>query len=99
MTYRGLKTIFTMETDVTLQTGPEAAVDYAYDLTDWKSSSFIPFNNLGIASIIVSGNLFRFKLRFNSLSDNSRISYIRTRYKMTDLRGIRGVYAPPPRGQ
>jgi hypothetical protein len=99
MTYRGLKTIFTMETDAILQTGPEAAVDYAYDLTDWKSSSFVPFNNLGIASIIVSGNLFRFKLRFNSLSCNSRISYIRTRYKMTDLRGIRGVYAPPPRGQ
>ena len=27
------------------------------------------------------------------------IDYIKVRYKMTDLRGIRGVYAPPLRGQ
>ncbi len=99
MGYRGLKTVFEMETDALLHSGPEAAVNYSYDANSWGYGSFTPFNKLGIASMIVSGNYFRFRIRFDTLFSGFRVSYIRARYKMNDLRGLRGVYAPPPRGQ
>lgn len=97
--YKGQKTIQTIETDAFLMEDPYAAVDYAFDQNVWGSSSFKPINNMGIATVPSAGNLFRFKVRFNTVYDLFRISYIKSRYKMTDLRGIRGVYAPPLRGQ
>jgi hypothetical protein len=97
--YKGQKTIAVIETDAFSVTGAEAAVDYAFDLTTWSSASFIPINNMGIATVTAAGNMFRFKLKFTDISDDFRIGYIGVRYKMTDLRGIRGVYAPPIRGQ
>ena len=99
MEYKGQKTVFSMETDATNVDDPEVAVDYINDLTTFGTSDYKPLNNQGIGSIIASGNAFRLRLRFEPTYDNTRISYIKARYKMTDLRGIRGVYAPPPRGQ
>lgn len=97
--YKGQKTIQTIETDAFLGTDPYAAVDCTFDLSTWRSSNYTPINNMGIATVPMAGNMFRLKLRFESLSESFRIGYIKTRFKMTDLRGIRGVYAPPPRGQ
>lgn len=99
MGYKGQKTIFSVETDAMSVTDPEAAVDYANDLITWNIGNYKPINNMGIVSIITSGNMFRFRLRFNTILEVLRIGYMKIRYKMTDLKGIRGVHAPPPRGQ
>jgi len=97
--YKGQKTIQTIETDAFLGTSPYAAVDCTFNLSNWRSSNYTPINNMGIATVPMAGNMFRLKLKFDSLSESFRIGYIKTRFKMTDLRGIRGVYAPPLRGQ
>jgi hypothetical protein len=99
MGYKGQKTVFVIESDAFSNTGGEVSVDYANDLVNWKTTAFTPINNMGIGTLIAAGNNFRFRLRFTSIDEEARIGYIRARYKMTDLRGIRGVYAPPPRGQ
>ncbi len=99
MGYGGQKTIATIETDAKHADGGEAGVGYTYDQDKWTTSEYLPLNNQGIATVAVAGNEFRFSLSFDSVDRNTRISYIKSRYKMTDLRGIRGVYAPPPRGQ
>lgn len=97
--YKGQKTNVTIETDAVNHEGAEAGVDYAYNLDVWNSGEYSPINDQGIATVIAAGNFFRFKLKFDSTDIDFRIGYIKSRYKMTDLRGIRGVYAPPPRGQ
>ncbi len=99
MSYGGEKTVFSIETDAFGIVGAEASVDWSKDLETWNANSYVSINNEGIAAIIISGNSFMFKLRFDSLNEGAKISYIKARYKMTDMRGIRGVYAPPPRGQ
>ena len=99
MRYRGQKTIFSMETDVFQGTGGQAGVDWTHDTGNWNTGVFKPINNQGVAPVITSGNAFRFKLSFASLNDRANIGYVKARYKMTDMRGIRGVYAPPLRGQ
>ncbi|MBU2249635.1 MAG: hypothetical protein KKD77_23005 [Gammaproteobacteria bacterium] len=97
--YRGQKTIFSIESDIFLGEGIEAGVDYTHDLVNWHNEYYKPINDQGVAAIIASGNAFRFRLRFATINEDARIGYIKARYKMTDLRGIRGVYAPSPRGQ
>jgi hypothetical protein len=100
MGYSGQKTISTMEIGTAIGDDPEAAVDYIFSVNNWETgASFKPFNNQGIASVTTAGNEFRFKVRYSAIYDLFRLSYIKVRYKMTDLRGIRGVYAPPLRGQ
>jgi len=99
MGYRGLKTVSTIETDLFLTEGLYAGVDYTYDLKTWQSGEFTPVNDQGIATINMTGNAFRLKLKMDSIYSGLKIGYIKARYKMADLRGIRGVYAPPPRGQ
>lgn len=99
MGYRGQKTITSIESDIFPALNAEAAIDYYDDPSSRHTSNYKPLNNQGICSITVSGNTFRFRLKSNPDHDDLRIGYIKARYKMTDLRGIRGVYAPPPRGQ
>ena len=99
MSYRGQKTVFSIETDVFRMTGPEAGLDYNSSSLVWTTVPYKPINDQGVAAIIASGDSFRFRLRFGTLYNATRVSYIKARYKMTDLRGIRGVYAPGIRGQ
>jgi hypothetical protein len=99
MSYGGQKTIFVVESDVHPASAVTAGVDYTYNLINWVTGVDKPFNDQGISSNIISGNVFRFRIKFGTLYESTRVSYIKARYKMTDLRGIRGVYAPPPRGQ
>lgn len=99
MGYRGQKTVFSIESDLLSVERAEAAADYAKDLTSHGTTVFKPLNKQGIASLVVTGNAFKFHLRFDPVYTDIMISYIKVRYKMTDLRGIRGIYAPSPRGQ
>lgn len=99
MNYGGQKTISSIESDVSIVNDPEAGVDYTYDMNVWYSGYYKPMNYQGVSAINVSGNQFRFRLRFGTIYETTNLGYIKVRYKMTDLRGIRGVYAPPLRGQ
>jgi len=99
MEYRGRKTVFTIETDAFLCFESEAKVYWADSIAAWGETDYTPINDMGIASVIASGNIFSFGLKFTPVLEAFLISYIKVRFKMTDLRGIRGVYAPPPRGQ
>jgi len=99
MGYAGQKTIFSMETDLLLGYKPKVAVDYYLDPNTYHTTKYVPLNNQNTASIIASGNVFALRLSIEPDYDNVRLGYIKARYKMTDLRAIRGVYAPPPRGQ
>jgi len=98
MGYRGNKTIFSMESDALLVFGPTVSVGWLNTLDVWGFTSDIPLNNEGIAAVIASGSDFCFQIKFTIVAESLRLSYIKVRYKMTDLRGIRGVYAPPLRG-
>ena len=99
MGYAGQKTVFSMETDLMLGYKPKVAVDCYLNPDTYFTTSYKPLNNQNAASIIAAGNAFALRLRLNPDYDNTRIGYIKARYKMTDLRSLRGVYAPPPRGQ
>ena len=96
--YRGQKTNFTVESDAIDFTSGYGGLDYLLNQT-WKTASYSQLNNQGISSIIASGDAFRYRLKFESLDSDFKVGFIKGRYKMTDLRGIRGVYAPPIRGQ
>ncbi len=96
--YRGQKTNYVIESDVNNFDSAQAAVDYLLNQI-WTESTFIHMNEQGISTNIAVGNAFRYKLKFDSVEGDFSIGYIKARYKMTDLRGIRGVYAPPLRGQ
>ena len=96
--YRGQKTTFTVETDATDFEDGYALVQFLIDNLE-LSTDYSIINDQGISTIIVAGDAFRFKLKFETVNSDFAISYIKSRFKMTDLRGIRGVYAPPPRGQ
>ena len=97
--YRGQKTIFSVESDALLTFNPTMTVGWMNTLAVWGYTTPVPLNNEGVASIIASGNEFVVKLDCALVAVMSPIKYIKVRYKMTDLRGIRGVYAPPLRGQ
>lgn len=99
MGYRGQKTIQSIESNALLTFGPEAIVGWANSLAVWGYTTAVPLNIEGIAAITASGNDFMIQLNFDYVAIQSPIQYIKVRYKMTDLRGIRGVYAPPLRGQ
>ena len=99
MEYRGEKTIFSVESDALITFDPVAKVGWMNTLSVWGYSDSVPLNDQGVAAIIISGNEFIVQLDFTLVAVIAPIKYIKVRYKMTDLRGIRGVHAPPPRGQ
>ncbi len=81
--------------------GVTIAIDWRVDKSEsFQRTNFVSLNNEGIASIIASGIEFRFCIKFDSfIYDEDTLDYMKIRWKMTDLRGMRGIYAPPPRGQ
>ena len=99
MGYRGQKTIFSIESDVFVSFKPTVAVGWMNTLFVWGYGADIPLNNEGVAAVITSGNEFVLQFKFEYIATMLPMKYIKVRYKMTDLRGIRGVYAPPIRGQ
>jgi len=99
MGYRGSKTIFSVEADASFTFNPEVAVGWLNAFDVWGWGSYVPLNTEGIAVNITSGNNFIIMIKFEYVMVSITLTYIKVRYKMTDLRGIRGVYAPPLRGQ
>lgn len=97
-TYAGQKTNQTVELSGEGFQNAQAAVDYRYNGA-WHNSPYSPVNNEGIATLVVASNVFRYRVKFETLNEDFKLGHIKARYKMTDLRGIRGVYAPPLRGQ
>ncbi len=99
MGYRGQKTIFSIETDALLTLEPEVAVWWMESFLVGGDTGYVPINDQGIAAIICAGSDLAVSIKFKVIASTIRLNYIKVRYKMTDLRGIRGVYAPPIRGQ
>ena len=99
--YRGQKTVFSIEVGTSEVEGAEVAIDWRTKITeDFQRTNFVPLNDLGTAVLIVSGVELKLCMRFSSfLPFTSSLDYVKIRWKMTDLRGLRGVYAAPPRGQ
>ena len=97
--YRGQKTIFSIESDALLTIEPTVTIGWANTLAVWGYTSAVQLNNEGLAAFVASGNDFIVQFTFTFVGAFSPITYVKVRYKMTDLRGIRGVYAPPIRGQ
>ena len=95
--YSGKKTIFTVESDAVNFDSGRISIDYYIENT-WKSSNSVLINPSGSVRKVVTSDMFRIRMTFETLED-FKIGYIKTRFKMTDLRSIRGVYAPPLRGQ
>lgn len=97
--YRGQKTIFVLEVGCKNYTAAMAAIDWVIDNGDWRLTHWQVVNNQGVATLIIAGTDFNVRLKFSGVTTDTVINYIKVRYKMTDVRSIRGVYAPPPRGQ
>ncbi len=99
MTFSGQKTISSIETDAWPVAEAEGAIDYLLRPGVFETTPYTPMNNEGNCVCTAAGSAFRIRLRFDPDYANTKMSYLRARYKMTDMRAIRGVYAPPPRGQ
>jgi hypothetical protein len=97
--YRSLKTIMTVELGVESDGDYSVAIDWRNSAKDaFTRTAFVPVNSEGVATIPTSGLQFRLCIKCDDYRD-VHISYATIRYKMTDMRTMRGVYAPPPRGQ
>ena len=101
MGYRGQKTVFSIELGASEITDAEVAIDWRMSsAAAFQRTPFAPVNNEGVATLIVAGTEFRVCVKSEAfVRDTSELDYITLRWKMTDLRALRGVYAAPPRGQ
>ena len=97
--YRGQKTIFVLEVGCKNYATAMAAIDWVIDNGDWQLTHWQVLNNQGVATLIIAGTDFNVRLKFSGVTADTVVNYIKVRYKMTDVRSIRGIYAPPPRGQ
>ncbi len=66
--------------------------------SDFEQTGWIELNKEGVAYPTIAGTDLKVELRTSDYR-YSNIDWLKARYKMTDMRNIRGVYAPPPRGQ
>jgi len=74
--------------------GAKAILDYKLNGL-WLSGPAITMNNQNIASYVASANAFRYGVQFDSILSDFRINSLRARYKITDLRGVKGSYSQP----
>lgn len=96
--YRGLKTLQVLEHGLYSPTAARAGVEWRNDSSAFVDAGSRPLNDQGIVTRPISGAEFRLKFEADNYID-VELDYITARYKMTDMRSIRGIYAPPPRGQ
>jgi hypothetical protein len=97
--YRGHKNIFLLEVGAVNYDEVWVAIDWKMDNTAFKVTPWLQTNDNNLATQVIAGTDFKVNLRFSEVTASTIISYIKVRYKMTDLKAIRGIYAPPPRGQ
>ncbi len=77
------------------------AVDWRMNKNDaFQRTEWVELNDQGAAAIRCAGVSFRLALKSESYEE-VKVGYMKLRYKMTDMRSLRGVYAPPTswRGQ
>lgn len=88
--YRGLKSLFTIESD----SGETTTVFSGKPHGTFNEIKTIPFNHVGFATSIVTGEAFKILL---SSTDYTTMypTNILCRWKMSDMRGMRGYYDPP----
>jgi len=99
MRVRGHKTTTLLEVGFSGTASAYAAMDTRFDHADpFSRTGWIDINTQGVASVVAGGTEFRACFKSLNYSDLD-VDYITVRYKLTDMRSIRGVYAPPPRGQ
>ena len=96
---RGSKTIFVLELGITNYDQALVAIDWIMDRNNSGVTAWVGENYQGVVNLIIAGTTFKVMMKLTGVTSDTIISYIKLRYKMTDLRSIRGVYAPPPRGQ
>jgi hypothetical protein len=97
MGYRGQKTISSVETDIIAIYEPSVLVGAMNTIRVMNYTDAIRLNDEGIGAAVISGNEFAVMIRFDDadyIIENAPMRYIKVRYKMTDLRGIKGVYTP-----
>lgn len=99
MGLRGHKTVQSLEFGVDTEANVYGSVDWRVN----KSSAFqtrpwVIANNEGVVSCPCAGSDLRLKFKADDYED-VKLDTITARYKLTDMRSIRGVYAPSPRGQ
>jgi hypothetical protein len=97
--FRGSKTIFVMEIGIANYDQVFAAIDWIMDKNSSGVTAWVGENSQGVFNLIIAGTTFKVMMKFTGVTSDTIVSYIKLRYKMTDLRSIIGVYAPPPRGQ
>ena len=73
MGYRGRKTVFSVEADTTFTFSPEVAVGWLNTIDEWGWGSYVPFNEEGIATNIVSSTNFIVLLKFEYYSHTKRL--------------------------
>ncbi len=89
---RGQKTIMLLEVGCSGINPYYAAVDWRMNpQTPFQRTPWVQLNNEGVATLPIAGTEFRLCLRCATCTDIN-VSYIRARYKVTDLRGLRGEY-------
>lgn len=97
--FRPTKTIFMHELGVDAESPLRLSVLWKNKRQkDFASSGWVPVNDEGAASLIIAGVDFRTAIKCDNYEELF-LDYFKVRYKMTDLKTLRGVYAPPPRGQ
>jgi hypothetical protein len=97
--FRGSKTIFVLELGITNYDQVLVAIDWIMDRVNSGITAWVGENYQGVVNLIIAGTTFKVMMKLTGVTSDTIVSYIKVRYKMTDLRSIRGVYAPPPRGQ
>lgn len=96
---RGRKSIECIELSCQGSGSFSAAIDWRTGPSDsFQRTSWVPVNDQGVANIKISATEFRFAFKCSSYTD-AFLSSAKVRFKMEDMRSVRGIYAPPPRGQ
>lgn len=96
---RGSKTLFSIEAGISKGDRVHCAADWRMEsLKDFRQTDWVELNPNGFAVLVITGTDLRACIKAEDYSD-FHIDYLTARWKMTDLRNIRGVYAAPPRGQ
>jgi len=99
MGFRSRKTIFTHELGADSGSQLQATMRYRDKRTDsLKQAPWVEMNDQGFGNQILAGVEFQPGAKAAD-SSNLHLSYHKFRWKMTDVRSLRGVYAAPPRGQ
>jgi hypothetical protein len=96
---RTIKTITTIELGIADTGVYSVALDWRMNPTDaFVRTPFVPLNEAGVATLICAARDFRLCIRCEDYRD-LKLDWATLRYKMGDNTSIRGIYAPPPRGQ